>query len=64
MRAKCPSCSIWVELEDDVEVGDQVECPPCEELLQVLHRNPPKLDYYFGDYDGEDEEDEDEDEGW
>ncbi len=63
MKAKCPSCGAWVNLEDDVDVGDQVECSDCEETLKVIHRNPPKLEFYYGDYENDDDEAEDQDEG-
>lgn len=56
MRARCPTCDSWVYVdEDEVELGDQVECSDCGELLRVTSLDPLELDYELG----EEEEDED-----
>jgi len=55
MQARCPSCGVWIYLEDDVELGDQVECLECGKLLKVVRLRPLKLDYYFGSYEDEEE---------
>jgi lysine biosynthesis protein LysW len=56
IRARCPSCSAWVQLRDNVEVWDLVKCPECETLLEVVDLRPPTLDYADAGLEAEEEE--------
>jgi alpha-aminoadipate carrier protein LysW len=60
MRARCPSCSAWVNLRDTAEVWDLVDCPECNTQLEIVDLRPPTLDYASSELEEEDwEEDED-----
>jgi lysine biosynthesis protein LysW len=63
LRARCPSCSSWVNLRDAVEVWDVVNCPECHTLLEVIDLRPPTLDYAQDDT-WEDEDWEEDEEDW
>lgn len=43
MTANCPVCEAEVELADDVEEGEIVECAECGSELEVLSTDPPEL---------------------
>jgi alpha-aminoadipate/glutamate carrier protein LysW len=63
LRARCPSCGSWVNLRDNAEVWDLVDCTDCNTLLEVVDLRPPTLDYAKSQDDNEwDDEDWDEDE--
>jgi len=34
-KVLCPECQNWIELENDVLVGDVIECPQCGSSLRV-----------------------------
>jgi hypothetical protein len=57
--ANCPACE--AELLDgdytDMEVGDEVDCPECEELIQISGLSP--LDFELASDDEDDEESDD-----
>lgn len=59
LRARCPACGAWVNLRDNSEVWDLVECPECNTLLEVVDLRPPTLDYANNSEADEDWEDED-----
>ncbi len=54
--ATCPACE--AELLDDeytdMDVGDQVDCPECGELIQIAGLSP--LDFELASDDDEDDE--------
>jgi hypothetical protein len=58
--ANCPACEAELLDDDytDMEVGDQVDCPECEELIQISGLSP--LDFELASDDEDDEDDEDE----
>ncbi len=60
IRARCPSCNAWVQLRDNVEVWDLVDCPECDTLLEVIDLRPPTLDYASAGVKEEEEWDEEE----
>ena len=49
----CPECDADVPVDDDIDKGDNVECPDCGSLLEVVGLDPIELD------PAEEEEDED-----
>jgi hypothetical protein len=59
--ATCPACEAELLDDDytDMDVGDQVDCPECGELIQISGLAP--LDFEIASDDEEDEEFEDED---
>ncbi len=59
LRARCPACNTWVNLRDNAEVWDLVECPECNTLLEVVELRPPTLDYAQDDVDDDEWEEED-----
>jgi len=44
MIALCPECEAKIELGEDVETGEIVECPDCGVELEVTNLEPPKLE--------------------
>ena len=58
--ATCPECDAEVEVDqDDVDLGDEVNCNECGQTLVISNTDPLELDFAPDD---EDEEDEEEDE--
>jgi len=45
VRARCPSCQSALELPDEVDVWDEVQCPSCAAQLALVERYPPLLDF-------------------
>lgn len=64
---KCPECGENVEVDPDVEVGDQIFCPGCDCELEVIRLHPPRFKVLrsedLEDLE-EDEEDADEESDW
>ena len=50
----CPNCNAPVEPEDDLEVGEAVECDQCEAILVVTSVEP--LEFVLDDEDEEHED--------
>jgi lysine biosynthesis protein LysW len=40
---KCPECGETIEVDTDVEVGDQIFCPGCDCELEVTRLHPPRF---------------------
>jgi alpha-aminoadipate carrier protein LysW len=40
----CPECRASIDIEDDVEEGQTVDCPECGAELQVVNTNPVELE--------------------
>ena len=61
----CPACNAPVEPEDDLEVGESLECDQCEALLVVVGIDPLVIDLDEDEDDDDDDDvlDEDEDLG-
>jgi len=56
--ATCPECDAEVDIDEaDVDLGDEVNCPECGQLLAVSNTDPIELD--FAPEDDEDDEDDD-----
>lgn len=57
--ANCPACEAELLDDDytDMDVGDQVDCPECGELIQISGLSP--LDFELASDDEDDEELED-----
>lgn len=43
LRARCPECRTWIDLKDDIEQWDQVDCPQCDALLELTDWRPLTL---------------------
>ena len=43
MVAECPVCEAEVELPEDTEEGEIVECADCGAELEVVSTDPPEL---------------------
>jgi lysine biosynthesis protein LysW len=41
----CLECDEQIELDDDADVGDIVECPHCKTRQEILDLNPVVLDF-------------------
>ncbi len=39
MKGKCPECFFEFDVEDNVMIGEIVECPDCAVQLEVLEKN-------------------------
>ena len=67
----CPECSgpVGVDDEEELDIGDDLECEECGALLKVTGVNPTEIkldeeddedDDFYDDDDEDDEEDDDE----
>ncbi len=54
--AVCPECEAAIDVEDDVEEGQTVDCPECGAQLEVVNTNPIELDVSAKEEDEEEEE--------
>ena len=45
--AKCPSCVTKININTMSRLGQQIKCPECEAILEVVQFNPPLLDWVF-----------------
>lgn len=43
-RGTCPECEGDVQVDDEVDKGDTVECPDCGTSLEVVGLDPIELD--------------------
>jgi alpha-aminoadipate/glutamate carrier protein LysW len=39
----CPECETAIDVEDDVEEGQILDCPECDARLEVVNTNPLEL---------------------
>ena len=60
--AKCPLCGEKIKIGNRPWLGQQVDCPACDAVLEVISLHPLALDwpyddegYYATDYDDEEE---------
>ena len=51
--AFCPECHAAIDMEDDVEEGQTMDCPECGAELQVLSTNPLELEVVSNEEEGE-----------
>jgi alpha-aminoadipate carrier protein LysW len=42
--ALCPECDAAIEIENDIEEGQRLDCPECGVELEVVNTNPVELD--------------------
>lgn len=50
-KAICPECGTMVNVGGNPYVGQQVTCPECDALLEVVSLNPLELDWAYEDVD-------------
>lgn len=64
--AECPECGTSIRFHKALRAGQIVNCPECDETLQVMSTNPLELDWAYeeveesddyDDYDDYDDED-------
>ncbi len=41
--ALCPECATDIEVDEDLEEGQRLECPECDTTLEVISTNPIEL---------------------
>lgn len=41
--AHCPECGADIDVEDEIEEGQTLDCPECEASLEVVATNPLEL---------------------
>ena len=62
--ATCPECSAELDIDEfDVDRGDLLSCPECNQGLAVTSLLPLELEALEDEADSTDEEEEDDDEG-
>ena len=54
----CPECSTAIDIGDDVEEGQTLDCPECGAELEVVNTNPVEVEVVS------EEEEEEEEEAW
>lgn len=52
--ALCPECETSLDLGDEVEEGQGVECPECSAKLEVVSTNPVELQVVAKEEEDED----------
>ena len=57
---KCPLCGEKVKVGTKPWIGQEVECPACDAVLEVVGLNPVSLDWPYDDEGYDDEADYDE----
>lgn len=57
--AVCPECEAAIEIDDNIEEGETLDCPECGAELEVVNTNPLELDAV-----ADSEEEEGEEETW
>ncbi|MCJ7503789.1 MAG: lysine biosynthesis protein LysW [Acidobacteriia bacterium] len=53
--ANCPECEAAIDVGDDTEEGQRLECPDCGAQLEVVNTNPLELDVVSTGEEGEEE---------
>lgn len=51
----CPECEAALDVEDDVEEGERLDCPECGAELEVVNTHPLEVDVVSADEEGEEE---------
>jgi len=51
--ALCPECEAAIDVENDIEEGQRLECPDCGAELEVVNTNPLELDVVSTEEEGE-----------
>ena len=44
LSCECPECGAMIEMPNDTEVGEIVECPDCTAELEVMGIEPLRLE--------------------
>ncbi len=57
--ALCPECEAKIDVDEEVEEGQKLDCPDCGAELEVVNTNPVELDAV-----ADEEEEEKEEEAW
>jgi lysine biosynthesis protein LysW len=61
MSAYCPECDAEIDIDNaDAEIGDELSCSECGQLLRVSNDSPLELE--LADDDDVDDDDDDDDE--
>ena len=57
--AECPSCGVDILFEMQLKLGQFIDCPSCDEFLEVIDLDPVLLDWPIegGDYDDDFDDD-------
>ena len=57
-RGTCPECDADVQVDEDADKGDTIECEDCGTMLVVVGLDPIELDIYEEEDDDDWEDDE------
>lgn len=41
--AHCPECAAEIDVDEDLEEGQRLECPECDAKLEIVSTNPVEL---------------------
>jgi len=53
--AFCPECETVIDVGDDIEEGQKVDCPECGAELEVVNTNPLELNIVSTEEEGEEQ---------
>jgi alpha-aminoadipate carrier protein LysW len=53
--AFCPECETVIDVGDDIEEGQRVDCPECGAELEVVNTNPLELNIVSTEEEGEEQ---------
>jgi len=54
--AFCPECEAALDVEDDVDEGQRLDCPECGAELEVISTNPLEIHVISAPDEGEEEQ--------
>jgi lysine biosynthesis protein LysW len=57
--AICPSCDERIRIVGQADIGLEVTCPSCGDVLEVVSLDPIELDWIYYDDDDDDWEEDD-----
>lgn len=51
IAAYCPGCDTQIRFKRHPHKGQLIACPECEDMLEVIHTSPIKLEWAYEDDD-------------
>lgn len=43
-KITCPDCQTQIQVKDSVVIGDVIECPNCATELEIVGKNPIRVE--------------------
>ncbi|VVB99697.1 Uncharacterised protein [uncultured archaeon] len=42
--SECPECTLHVQIESNMQVGDVMQCPDCGTMIKLVSLDPPMFE--------------------